>query len=243
MRPVRIGSLRRRLFRTSRNSERGGQARSRGEAFGVAGRMRFTAVSAAESSWSHQQSLISVLLIPWPRGLPFPVGTEVRPQTKPLCSTGSGQLVRRCPVGEGHFLWSATRLKDLLPARGLDLASLTPRARAVCPGLASPTIRGQPTSPHFPASSCSRDPTFPLGAILSPWAHGAVSAPVFGRPDCRAAAGIRRVQGCRPPAMRGWPGPALSRPVMRNRRENQPLLARGTGGTSGGTAAGGPAER
>lgn len=36
-------------------------------------RMRFTAVSAAESSWSHQQSLISVLLIPWPRGLPAPI--------------------------------------------------------------------------------------------------------------------------------------------------------------------------
>lgn len=36
-------------------------------------RMRFTAVSAAESSWSHQQSLISVLRIPWPRGLPAPI--------------------------------------------------------------------------------------------------------------------------------------------------------------------------
>lgn len=247
MRPVRIGSLRRRLFRTSRNSEPEAR-RALGERLSESpARMRFTAVSAAESSWSHQQSLISIQSFssPGPEGsqLPFPVGTEVRPQAKPLCSTGSGQLVRRCPVGEGHFLWSATRLKDLLPARGLDLASLTPRARAVCPGLASRTVRGQPTSPHFPASSCSRDLTFPLGVILSPWAHGAVSAHVFGRPDCRAAAGIRRVQGCRPPAMRGWPGPALSRPVMRNRRENQPLLARGTGGTSGGTVAGGPAER
>lgn len=118
-------------------------------------RMRFTAVSAAESSWSHQQSLISIQSFssPGPEGsqLPFPVGTEVRPQTKPLRSTGSGRLVRRCPVGEGHFLWSATRLKDLLPARGLDLASLTPRARAVCPGLASRHGPGTADLTPFPS--------------------------------------------------------------------------------------------